>query len=78
MILTVPMQKILSLGMFDLRTELYLDSVARLPDNGQHIIGYQDETTLVVYQAYKKSIVEFLPVRCYHLTALTSVIRSIL
>lgn len=59
MTLTVTMQKILSLGMFDLRTESYLDSVKRLPTKGQQIIGYQDESSIVVYQAYKKSIAEF-------------------
>jgi Domain of unknown function (DUF4291) len=59
MTLTVTMQKIPSHGMFDLRAELYLDSVKRLPNKGQQIIGYQDETSIVVYQAYKKSIAEF-------------------
>lgn len=53
------MQKIHSRGMFDLRTELYQDSVERLPVKGQQIIGYQDDTSIVVYQAYKKSIAEF-------------------
>jgi hypothetical protein len=59
MTLTVTMQKILSLGMFDLRTELYQDSVKRLPTKGQQIIGYHDATSIVVYQAYKKNIAEF-------------------
>lgn len=59
MTLTVTMQKILSLGMFDLRTKLYHHSVKRLPTKGQQIIGYQDESSIVVYQAYKRSIAEF-------------------
>jgi len=50
------MQKILSLGMFDLRTELYQESVERLPAKGQQIIGYHDETSIVVYQAFKKAL----------------------
>jgi len=45
--------------MFDLRTELYLESVARLPAKGQQILAYHDETSIVVYQAFKKSIAEF-------------------
>jgi len=56
---TVITPTILSRGMFDLRTELYPDSVERLPTKGQQIIGCQDETSIVVYQAYKKSIAEF-------------------
>lgn len=45
--------------MFDLRTELYNDSVKRLPAVGQQIIGYQEKDTIVVYQAYRRSIAEF-------------------
>jgi hypothetical protein len=45
--------------MFDLRTELYRDSVERLPTKGKQIIAYQNETLIVVYQAYKRSIAEF-------------------
>lgn len=45
--------------MFDLKTELYQDSISRLPTKGQQIIGYQNETSIVVYQAYKKSIAAF-------------------
>ncbi len=45
--------------MFALKTELYQESIKRLPDSGQQIIGYQDETSIVVYHAYKKSIAEF-------------------
>jgi hypothetical protein len=46
-------------GEMDLETELYQESVKRLPSIGQQIIGYQNETSIVVYQAYKKSIAEF-------------------
>src|SRR5690349_9880256 len=45
--------------MFGLKTELYQESIKRLPVSGQRIIAYQDETSIVVYQAYKKSIAEF-------------------
>ena len=56
---TVITPKILSLGMFDLKTELYQDAVERLPNKGQQIIGFQSETSIVMYQAYKKSIADF-------------------
>ena len=42
-----------------LKTELYPESIARLPKSGQQIIGYQNEDSIVVYQAYKKNIAEF-------------------
>jgi len=59
MSLTGTTLKILFLGMFDLRTKLYHESVERLPTKGQQIFGYQDETSIVIYQAYKRSIAEF-------------------
>ena len=42
-----------------LQTENYLQSISRLPKSGQHILGYQNEKCIVVYQAYKNSIAEF-------------------
>jgi len=45
--------------MFDLKTELYVNSIERLPATGQHIIGCQDQNSIVVYQAYKRGIAEF-------------------
>lgn len=40
-------------------TELYNQSLQRLPKKGQHILGHQDEKLIVVYQAYKNSIADF-------------------
>lgn len=42
-----------------LETELYNESVKRLPESGQHILGHQSNDQIVVYQAYKKSIADF-------------------
>ena len=41
------------------QTQSYPEYQARLPENGRHILGYQDEETIWVYQAYKKSIADF-------------------
>lgn len=40
-------------------TELYNQSLQRLPKKGQHILGHQDQKLIVVYQAYKNSIADF-------------------
>ena len=40
-------------------TELYSQSLQRLPRNGQHIVGHQNETSIIVYQAYKNSIADY-------------------
>lgn len=40
-------------------TELYPQSLERWPQKGQHILGHQDERSIVVYQAYKNSIADF-------------------
>jgi len=40
-------------------TELYIQSLERLPKTGQHIIGHQAENLIVVYQAYKHSIADY-------------------
>ncbi|MEJ1239700.1 DUF4291 domain-containing protein [Chryseolinea sp. T2] len=45
--------------MFDLKTEPYHQSVERLPPSGQQIIGYQNDSSIVVYQAYKRSTADF-------------------
>lgn len=42
-----------------IKTELYQESLKRLPETGQHILGHQSEDHIVVYQAYKKSIADF-------------------
>ena len=42
-----------------INTELYTDSLARLPQTGQYIIGHQTEGSVVVYQAYKNSIADY-------------------
>lgn len=43
----------------NLLTELYNQSIARLPKSGQHILAHQNDNKIVVYQAYKKSIADF-------------------
>ncbi|MBB6129538.1 DUF4291 domain-containing protein [Mucilaginibacter lappiensis] len=40
-------------------TELYQDSLKRLPDAGQRILAHQVDDLVVVYQAYKHSIADF-------------------
>ncbi len=40
-------------------TELFNQSIQRLPKTGQHILGHQDGKLIVVYQAYKNSIADF-------------------
>jgi len=43
----------------NISTEFYNQSIVRLPKSGQHILGHQDEKSIVVYQAYKDSIADF-------------------
>lgn len=45
--------------MFEFNTELYSQAQKRLPQTGQQIIGYQEEDTIIVYQAYRKTIADF-------------------
>ncbi|NHA05948.1 DUF4291 domain-containing protein [Mucilaginibacter sp. HC2] len=40
-------------------TELYQDSLKRLPDAGQRILAHQKDDLIVVYQAYKHGIADF-------------------
>lgn len=40
-------------------TELYNDSIARLPKTGQHILAHQTANEIIVYQAYKQAIANF-------------------
>ena len=42
--------------MISLRTEPYRDQDARWPARGRHILAHFDDTTVVVYQAYRPSI----------------------
>jgi hypothetical protein len=37
-------------------TQPYADQVARWPTSGQHILAHYDETSIIVYQAYRPSI----------------------
>lgn len=42
-----------------IRTEKYLEAVERLPKQGQHILAYQQEEQIVVYQAYNNQIADY-------------------
>lgn len=42
-----------------IRTESYINLVKSLPENRQHIIAYQDDNDIVVYQAYNHAIADF-------------------
>lgn len=42
-----------------IKTELYQESLKRLPETGEHILGHQSEDQIVVYQAYKSNIADF-------------------
>lgn len=42
-----------------IQTELYKESLLRLPNKGQQIIAHQHEDQLVVYQAYRTSIADY-------------------
>ena len=42
-----------------INTEHYIDSVKRLPANGQHILANQTDNNIVVYQAYNSAIADF-------------------
>ena len=44
---------------WQLETELYLEQSKHWPRNGQHIMAQFDETSVVVYQAFKKSIATY-------------------
>lgn len=39
-----------------LPTERYIDQVKHWPNSGRHILAHYDETTIIVYQAYRPSI----------------------
>ncbi len=43
----------------NIKTELYVDSLQRLPKTGQHILGFQQDNLIVVYQAFRKTISDF-------------------
>jgi len=42
-----------------INTEYYHTNLQKLPATGQHIVAYQTDNQIVVYQAYKKSIADF-------------------
>ena len=42
-----------------MKTELYIEALKRLPQEGKQIIGYQEEENIVVYQAYNTAIATF-------------------
>jgi len=42
-----------------IKTINYSETQQLWPDSGQHILGYQNDNTIVVYQAYKNSIANF-------------------
>jgi len=42
-----------------IRTERYLETINRLPKGGQHILGYQENEQVVVYQAYNHQIADY-------------------
>ena len=46
-------------------TEPYLDQVARWPKEGKHILAQFDDTSLVVYQAYRPAIGQFASTHGY-------------
>jgi hypothetical protein len=48
-----------SLCNMKIRTENYLEAINRLPKEGQHILGYQHDEQIVVYQAYNQQIADF-------------------
>jgi len=47
------------------KTEHYLDQVARWPNTGRHVLAHFDDESVVVYQAYRPSIGEFAAAHGY-------------
>lgn len=45
--------------MISIETENYLKASDRLPKQGQHILGFQQDDLIVVYQAYNKQIADY-------------------
>ena len=43
----------------DLIIEPYLNQLAQWPASGRHILAQYDETSIIVYQAYRPSIANF-------------------
>jgi hypothetical protein len=48
-----------------IKTEPYTNYVQRLPKEGSHIVAYQEEEQMVVYQAYKPAIAKFAAANQY-------------
>ncbi|WP_439697700.1 DUF4291 domain-containing protein [Mucilaginibacter sp. AW1-7] len=46
-------------NLLHITTELYRNSIQRLPKTGQHLLGHQTEDLIVVYQAYNHRIADF-------------------
>lgn len=49
----------LKMNTMKIRTERYLETVERLPKQGQQILGYQQDEQIVVYQAYNHEIADY-------------------
>ena len=49
----------MKMNKMKIRTEKYLEAVERLPKQGQHILAYQQEEQIVVYQAYNNQIADY-------------------
>lgn len=43
-----------------IKTSPYLHTLVNLPEAGQYILGHQSDNEIVVYQAYKSSIADFV------------------
>lgn len=43
----------------NIKTILYNETIKTLPEQGQHIVGHQNNNEIVVYQAYRHSIADF-------------------
>lgn len=48
-----------NINLMNITTELYSDSISRLPKTGQHITAHQNNGMIVVYQAYNHQIADF-------------------
>ena len=42
-----------------IKTQNYLEYIEKLPKKGRHIVGHQDDESIVVYQAYQHKIADF-------------------
>ncbi len=58
-------------------TEPYLTQVARWPATGRHILAQYDDTSVVVYQAYRPNIGHFAATHGYFGGAFRACLQSI-